>query len=427
MISTSSQHVDIAIIGAGAAGLTAAIFAAGAALGRGLSIVLVDGAARPGAKILVSGGGRCNVTNERLSAADYCGGPPTIIRKVIRAFDQRSTLEWMRGLGVPLKLEETGKYFPESDQARSVLDALLGRAGELGVHLLTSARVKDLRPAGDGYALALEHDGGRETLLARRVILATGGCSLPKSGSDGQGLAFARRLGHTIVPTTPALSPLVLRPDGSPGGRFAELSGLTLEARLGLYHPSGKRLAECSGSLLFTHFGLSGPAALDISRHYLRARLERPDEACWLGLGHPELPNPEKADAWLRGQIETNPRLAVNRVLSELYPQRLARLLAEGLDSLGRLTRAQRLALACSLSRLPLPVTGDRGYAFAEVTAGGVDLREIDPATMASRKAGGLFLCGEMLDADGRIGGFNFQWAWATGYLAGRGSVASLA
>lgn len=392
-----------------------------------MSILQIDGAQKPGGKILVSGGGRCNVANEHLSAADYNGGSSTIIRNVLRAFDQRRTLEWMNDLGVALKLEEGGKYFPVSDQARTVLDALNERGRSLGVRRLTGQRVKDLRSIDGGFTLVTQSaEGERTALKARSVIIATGGCSLPKSGSDGQGLAFMRRLGHTLVPTTPALSPLVLRPGKSPGGRLTGLSGLTLEARLGLYHPSGKRLAEATGSLLFTHFGLSGPAALDISRHFLRARIEYPEEACWLGLGHPDLPTPEKADGWLREQIARHPRQSVNRALADLYPQRLAKLLAEGTDALGGLTRPQRLALAEALSRLALPVTGDRGYAFAEATAGGVELREIVPKTMVSRKVDGLYLCGEMLDVDGRIGGYNFQWAWATGYLAGRGAVAAL-
>jgi predicted Rossmann fold flavoprotein len=411
-------QADIIIIGAGAAGLAAAIFA-GEATPRGerragRRILLLDGAKSPGAKILVAGGGRCNVTHERVTPEDYCGGPRPIIRNVLRAFGEQRTLEWMAALGVPLKLEPTGKYFPVSNQARTVLEALFRRVREVGVEMLFQTRVTGVRQGAEGFQ-------------ARRLILATGGLALPKSGSDGAGLAMARRLGHSVIPTTPALSPLVLRPGPGPGGRFEELSGVTVEVRLGLYAPEGQRIEERTGSMVFTHFGVSGPAALDLSRHILRARLEHPETAFQVCLGHPALATVEEADNWLKRQVERQPRRAVWLAVNELWPERLARILAEGLgEDLAHLSRENRLELARRLARLPLEVTGDRGYAFAETTAGGVDLREVDARTMASRKAPGLYLCGEILDVDGRIGGFNFQWAWASGYLAGRAAAGSL-
>jgi predicted Rossmann fold flavoprotein len=429
--------VDIAIVGAGAAGLAAAIFAGEAAAGKGLRIVLLEGAKKPGAKILVSGGGRCNVTNEMVTERDYWGGPRPIVRAVLRAFDHRRARQWMRSLGVALKLEPTGKYFPVSDNARTVLEALLRRVGEVGGELRAGTRVIGVERAAEGFTLPL---AGGETLRARRLILATGGRSLPRSGSDGVGLTFAERLGHAIVPTTPALCPLVLRADAPDpaAARFAELAGVTLEARLELRDGAGRRLFAWTDSLVFTHFGLSGPGPMNLSRHLLRARLERPDETFTVTLGHPALPTPEAADRWLREQARAHPRRTIATALTELYPERLARLLAEGLGEgtatgaanapspLSQLRREERLALARRLAGLPLAVRRARGWACAETTAGGVDLREIDPRTLASRRAPGLYLCGEMLDVDGRIGGFNFQWAWASGYLAGRAAAASL-
>jgi predicted Rossmann fold flavoprotein len=416
---------DLAIIGAGAAGLAAAIFA-GQAAPRPPRIVLLDGAKTLGAKILVAGGGRCNVTHDRITPEDYCGGSRTIIRNVLRAFDENRTMEWMRELGVPLKVEPTGKLFPVSDQARSVLDALLHAVAGVGGQIRTETRVTALEPREGAFALTLKTQP--EPLLARRVIVATGGRALPKSGSDGAGLEMMRALGHTIVPTTPALSPLVLRESPEPGGRFAELSGLTLDVRLSLWSASGKLLEERTGSMVFTHFGVSGPAALDISRHWLRERLEHPAAPPRLCLGHPALRTVEEAEQWLLRRIASHPRQVVATALMELYPERLARLLAgDGQEALAHLGRERRRELAERLARLPLDVTGDRGYTFAETTAGGVDLREVDPRTMQSRKIPGLYLCGEILDVDGRIGGFNFQWAWASGYLAGRAATASLA
>lgn len=414
-------RADIAIIGAGAAGLAAAIFAGEAAAGRGRRILLLDGARKMGAKILVSGGGRCNVTHESVTPDDYWGGPRPIIRNVLRAFDNRRTLEWMRSLGVELKLEPSGKYFPVTDSARTVLEALLGRVRALGVELRTGVRVTGIRPSTEGFEIM----AGEEGLVARsrRLIVSTGGLALPKSGSDGTGLEWMKRLGHTIIPTTPALAPLVLRSGPDVGGRFAEFSGITLDLRLTLSAPGGKKLAEQTGSAVFTHFGLSGPAPMNLSRHIARFRLEHPGVEPRVTIGHPALSTPEKADAWLLEQIRTAPKRSVAGTLSVLFPERIARALAEDRGRLLDLNREQRLELARHLSALPLHQVRDRGYSFAETTAGGVDLREIDVRTMESRKVPGLHLCGEILDADGRIGGFNFQWAWATGHLAGRAAA----
>jgi predicted Rossmann fold flavoprotein len=445
--------IDLAIVGAGAAGMAAAIFAGEAAreLAEGRRwprIVLLDGAARPGAKILVSGGGRCNLTNDTTTPDDFFGGPRTIIRKVLRAFDADATRSWMERLGVELKREEDGKWFPVSDSARTVLNALTDRIGELGIELRAGARVDDVRPVDLAGSLTASTDGvgagdaagagesgweialsSGERLQARRVILATGGLALPKSGSDGHGLRIARALGHTIVPTTPALVPLVLSAAAryTPAGQFADWSGVAVLARLRLASPTGKLLDERVGPILFTHFGVSGPAPLDISRHWLRYRLDHPDEPSprlTVDLGnHPSV---AAADEWLREESLEHPRRAPVASLRFL-PERIARALAPDTVPFSQLGRERRLTLAEHLAALPLPVAGDRGYTFAETTAGGVDLREIDAATMASRVAPpGLHLVGEMLDVDGRLGGFNFQWAWASGHVAGRAAVRAI-
>lgn len=413
------EQADLIIVGAGAAGMAAAIFAGEAAAGREIRILLLDGAKKLGAKILVSGGGRCNVTNRAVTAADYNGGPRTIIANVLKAFDERRTIEWMRSMGVELKLEPTGKYFPVTDKARTVLDALLRRIEEVGVEIRSETRVTGIERAEDYFIMR----SGEAEFSAPRVIVATGGLALPKSGSDGRGLSMMERLGHTVVPTTPALVPLILKPGPEPGGRFAELAGLTMPARLALLGPKGEKLNETSGSMVFTHFGVSGPAPMDFSRHWLRARLDRPEASFQVRLATADFKTPEEADPWLQAQAKSNPKRAVATALSEIVPDPWARMLARDNAALGQMKREDRLRLARDLVMLPLDVVGDRGYAFAETTAGGIDLREIDPRTMASRKVPGLYLCGEILDVDGRIGGFSFQWAWASGYLAGRAAV----
>lgn len=428
-MTNDATTLDLIIIGAGAAGMAAAIFAGEAAEGSGKRILLIDGATKPGAKILVSGGGRCNVTHDRVTPDDYFGGPRPLIRNVLAAFDAQATVEWMRRVGVELKVEATGKLFPVTDKAKTVLDALQNRIDQLGVMKRYGVRVTDISRtespnSGVGTQDFNIHLAGGETLRARRVIIACGGRSLPKSGSDGVGLELMRELGHTIVPTTPALVPLVLKPSRRPGGRFEELAGLTLDVRLGLYDSRGSRKFELVGSMLFTHFGVSGPAPMNLSRHWLRAKVESPDEAWSICMGHPKFANPEEADAWLRGAAARSPHRPVAHLLTELYPERLARIIGVGTERLLDMDRAERLALARALTRLPLPVESDRGWAFAETTAGGVSLREVDVRAMESRIVPGLHICGEMLDVDGLIGGYCFQWAWATGYLAGRAALA---
>lgn len=423
---------DIAVVGAGAAGLAAAIFAGTTPAPAGTPrprVVLLDGARRPGAKILVSGGGRCNVTNEIVTPDDYEGGPRTIIRKVLKGFDEHDTRRWFDSLGVELLPEPGGKLFPATNTARTVLDALMGAVRDAGTETRFGRRVRDLRPApGGGFVLeyAPADDGGApEHLTARRVILATGGMALPKSGSDGAGYAWLRAMGHTVIPPVPALAPLVLAEGPRPGGRFAELAGLTLDVRLDLRDADGRPVASRTASAVFTHFGLSGPAPMDISRHLARNRADSPGRALALTLGHPALPDVATAERWLMDEARRAPSRMVATAMAALYPERLARLLGDDLGRLGALTRDARREAAVRLAALPLDVRGDRGFAFAETTAGGVDLREVDARTMESRRVPGLHLCGEVLDADGRIGGFNFQWAWSTGFLAGRAAAAA--
>ncbi|MEW5702776.1 MAG: NAD(P)/FAD-dependent oxidoreductase [Candidatus Zixiibacteriota bacterium] len=431
------RTADIAIIGAGAAGLAAAI-SAGEAAGRDVSIVLLESAQRPGAKILVSGGGRCNVTNQHVTPDDFYGGPRPTIRKVLGAFDDKQTIAWFTSLGVPLKLESSGKYFPSSNRARDVLDALLHRVHQIGIPLVPGTPVTDIRLSPDGFELRMVRSPTAPSpvhgaMCARRLIVATGGLAFPKSGSDGAGLAWMRRLGHTIIPTTPALTPLILKKSTDLGGRLSQFSGVSFDARLRLYQETQawprRKLAQVEGPVLLTHFGISGPATLDLSRHWLRAAHDDPAGRLRLYLGVLPLATTDAADAWLREQGTDHPRRQISTTLRDILPVRLAEAFAAEVGRetpLSQLDRKARRRLAETLTMLELPVVGTRGYTHAEATAGGIDLREIDARTMESRLVPGLYLCGEILDVDGRIGGFNFQWAWSSGHVAGRGAVASL-
>lgn len=425
-----SESCDIAVVGGGAAGLMAAIWA-----GRtrpGSRIVVLDGAKRLGAKILVAGGGRCNVTHFEVSERDYAGSTGPAIRKVLARFDVARTVEFFRGLGVELKREETGKLFPVTDDARTVLDALLGAARRAGVEIRNPWRVNGIERARDAFLVvrALDEEGpageGGEPLSARRVILATGGKSLPKTGSDGGGYGIARSLGHSITEHVfPALVPLTL-----PKGFFlCGLSGIAVPATIELRSGAGKRLRSFTDSTLFTHFGLSGPSVLNISRSYTAAKTEAGDgPEPYLSLNVLPGETIESVDEALRSPG----RAAALRRLSGRVPERLARTLCEfaGVDVSAAgdaLTREARRRLAAACTELRLPVTGDRGWLFAEATAGGVPLRELRLETMESRVCPGLHICGEVCDVDGRLGGFNFQWAWASGYVAGCGAAVEAA
>ncbi len=262
-----SEEVDLAIVGAGAAGLMAAIQAARRA--PGARILALDGARSLGAKILVAGGGRCNVTHFEVEASDFAGSSRNSIAKVLRELPVPATIDFFRGIGVELKREPTGKLFPVTDKARTVLEALLRAAREAGVTLLYPRRVTAIARTPGGFVLS----GDWGEVAARRVILAAGGQALPKSGSDGGGYALARALGHTTTATIfPSLVPLLVPEDHW----LRTVQGIAVPARIEVRAGSGKRLSTFRGDLLCTHFGLSGPVVLDASRHFLAARQTDP-------------------------------------------------------------------------------------------------------------------------------------------------------
>ncbi len=373
-------------------------------------VVVFDGARRVGAKILVSGGARCNVTNTIVTDADFWGGRRTIIRRVLRGFPVEKTVAFFQEIGVPLHEEPGGKLFPNSNSARDVLRALLDEASRVGVKIVTGARVEGVVAADGAFRVVMKDS----TLDARRVVLATGGRSLPKSGSDGAGLEIARRLGHTIVPTTPALVPLLL--DAAQNTMHKELTGVAHEAELTLWVDDAVEM-RLTGSLLWTHFGISGPLALNMSRNWIR----NPGARLTLNF----LPGStfDDVEKWWTASAQERPPAAVAKQLSTRVPASVAdallrRIGISGSTTLAHFPREDRRRLSHALVSWPLAVSGDRGYSYAEVTAGGVSLDEIDPSTMESRVCPGLFLVGEILDVDGRIGGFNFQWAWSSAHVA---------
>jgi predicted Rossmann fold flavoprotein len=310
-----------------------------------------------------------------------------------------------------------------TDSARTVLSALLRRCERLGVILRTGSRVSDIAaPSVPESSFTLTHEGG--AITASRVIVCAGGRSLPRSGSDGSGWAILRRLGHTITPTYAALVPLTLAPDFF----HADLAGISQEVELTV-SVSGKRVDRRTGSMLWTHFGVSGPVVMDASRHWTSAHETGAGPRVLCNL----LPG-ETFETLERAMIDaatSRPKASLLSQLAGKLPERVAAAVlrhagADPATPAGQVPRDARRAVVHALTALPLPVTGHRGWNYAEVTAGGAPLSEVDFRTMESRKVPRLHLAGEILDCDGRIGGFNFQWAWSTGFIAGRAAARGL-
>jgi predicted Rossmann fold flavoprotein len=406
---------SVLILGAGAAGTMAAIHAAR----HGADVTLLERTADGGRKILISGGGRCNVLPMQLDESRFeTDSSRHTLRRLLRAWplaEQRRFFE--DDVGIPL-VEEPAlrKVFPASHKARDVRDGLLALASRHGVRRRFGAHVIDVTPIGSAQAprwrVSLE-DG--TVLESDAVVLATGGLSVPATGSDGFGLRLARTLGHQLHAPYAALTPLTSAP--SP---FTALAGVSLPVTLSA--DSGTRRATATGGFLFTHRGYSGPAALDVSHVAVRAR-QQGGESARLRVQW----TPHDDAAWTRA-LQPQGNRTVGAVVRGALPDRLAQVLLEAAQvdanrSLAELRREERHRLLETLVRGSLPVTGDEGYKKAEVTGGGVDLGEVNPRTMESRRHAGLFLCGELLDAFGPIGGYNFYWAWATGRAAGIGAA----
>ncbi len=395
--------MSVVVIGGGAAGLVAAAFAAA----NGADVTLIERTADGGRKILISGGGRCNVLPSVLAPERFVTDSPAhLLRGMLRAWplhEQRAFFE--HDLGIPLALEaESGKLFPRSNRARDIRDGLVAFARERGVGMQFGTGVTGLAAADGAFTIATT-DG---PIDATRVVLATGGLSVPATGSDGTGLRIATGLGHRMIDPYPALTPLL-------GSGHESLAGVSLIARL-----RGKiaaRTVETSGGFLFTHRGYSGPSVLDISHVVTRSKVasafRRTIRAQW---------SPLAGAAWEKEFDE--PSALVSTVMARHVPARLAEqlMIDAGVPTDRRtsaLRRTERLGLIERLTACELRLTGDEGYKKAEVTGGGVALDEVEPRTLESRRCPGLYLCGEILDAFGPIGGHNFAWAWATGRAAG--------
>ena len=407
---------QVVVIGAGAAGLLAAARAAE----RGRRTLLLEKNRRAGVKILMSGGTRCNLTQNTDAAGIIAAyGPPgRFLHSALARLNPQQLVALFECEGVATKVESTGKIFPQSDRAADVLDALLRRIERSGAVLQSETAVTQIERAPGGFRV--QTTAGK--LSAEKLIVTTGGKSYPGSGTTGDGYAWLAALGHTIVTPRPALTPITTR-----AAWLLELQGVTIadvDVRVFDTQPgAGKRkpLAQRREAMLFTHFGLSGPAILDVSRAITAHR-----EPTRLELVCDFLPDvyEEELDRRLRDAATAAGKKQLLAILPVELPRRLLMVLLQ-LAELNADARAAELAkegrrrLVQMFKRLSIPVQGARGFKKAEVTAGGASLSEVDSRSMQSKLVPGLFLAGEILDLDGPIGGYNFQAAFSTGLLAG--------
>ncbi len=401
---------DVVIIGAGAAGLMAASSAAEA----GARVLLLEKNRRPGVKILMSGGTRCNITHatDNRGIVEAFGTQGRFLHSALAALSVEETIQLFEGEGVLTKVEETGKVFPVSNKAADVLQALLTRLERAVAVLAIEEPARNFFKTGNFFTI----ETSRRRLETTRLIVTTGGQSYPGSGTTGDGYAMARAFGHTIRQPRPALVPIRIVENW-----LADLRGITLSDIQATLTEGGKKLAERRGSLLFAHFGLTGPVMLDLSRHVsghptpsnLRLFMDYLPDLSAIAL---ETHLKELPAAWARKQLA--------HVVAPSLPHRLVEMLLAHVGFAGDrraacISREERGRLIQVLKRFELSVQGTLGFGKAEVTAGGVELAEVDSRTMESKKQPGLYLAGELLDLDGPIGGYNFQAAFSTGWLAG--------
>lgn len=413
------DNYDVIIIGGGPAGL----MAAAAAGRRGARTLLLEKGERLGRKLIISGGGRCNVTNRKPPEElirDHIPGNGRFMYSPLHAFGSEEIIAFFEGLGIALKEEDRGRMFPVTDRAITVANALIDHIRTLGVQIRQRAPVDHLLFEDGRVAGVALRDGAK--LGAGSVVVAVGGCSVPATGSTGDGYPWARQAGHTITTLYPAEVPIRCC---DPFIAERELQGLSLRAiSQTLYDPSGKAITTQTGDMLFTHFGISGPASLRTSHYVSRARQTWGDVPLRLTVNLFPGPSADDLYAETMAALAAAPKKAVKNVLPALLPERLVPVLLRlaGVDEYLTHAHVPKPAwqqLCRLLGAFPLIVVGTLPLADAFVTGGGVAVKEVDPRTMGSRLTPGLFFAGEVLDVHAHTGGYNITIAFSTGWIAG--------
>ncbi len=390
------MNVDVLIIGAGAAGLMCALTAGQ----RGRRVLVVDHANKVGKKILMSGGGRCNFTNTGVTPANYLSANPHFAKSALARYTPWDFIALVEKHGIAYHEKELGQLFCD-DSSKQIVRLLLDECAAAGVTIETSCAVQQVRRTTQGFAVLT----ARGEVHAAALVVASGGLSIPSMGASGFGYELARQFGHAVLPVRAGRGPLTL--SGKHQAHYQELAGVALP----LVEAGTGRQAFRAG-LLFTHRGLSGPAILQISSYW------QPGDELLINL----LPDRDAGD-WLAGQRAARPLAELKTVLGDALPKRLAQRLCESWFQsrpMRQYRDAELVQIGAQLNAWPITASGTEGYRTAEVTLGGVDTDGLSSSTMQSRLVPGLYFIGEVVDVTGWLGGYNFQWAWASGHAAGQ-------
>ena len=406
--------MTVAVIGAGAAGLMAAY----AAAQEGAKVLLFEPNEKIGRKIMITGKGRCNVTNNCDTQTFLANVPqnPRFLYSALGAFGVQDIMAFFEEQGVPLKTERGNRVFPQSDRSVDIVDALFHAMHRAGVTMIHK-RVTNLHTDETGAICAVEADGQRYPV--ERAVLATGGKSYPLTGSTGDGYVLAQKLGHTVTPLRPSLIPLTCEGKDCPRMQGLSLKNVTLTI-----YENNKKLHDGFGEMLFTHFGISGPLVLSASSH-----MRKWDSATYRAeIDLKPALDRSTLDKRVLSDFSERQNVDFHNALSALLPRKIIPIIIEhsGIDPHAKvhsITKKQRASLVTAIKQFPLTITGTRPIEEAIVTSGGVSVREVSPKTMESTKVPGLYLAGELLDVDAYTGGFNLQIAWSTGYLAGQSAA----
>jgi len=406
--------VRVIVVGGGAAGIMAAL----AARYRGAGVTILEKNKRIGKKLLATGNGRCNLTNINLGISNYHGRRPEFAGWALSRFDVRKTIDFFEHLGVACKVEDGGKVFPRSNQASSVLDVLRYELEETGVKVICEAEVREIKKDRSGFAVCLA-DGNE--YRADRVIITTGGKAAPQLGSNGSGHTLAKNLGHRIVEPFPALVQLKL------AAKFLkQIQGVKFEGDAEII-AGGRSVAGAQGEILFTEYGISGPPILSLSRkagEYLQK-----NEKVWLKVVLINNISWKELEQYLIRRFTAKPEKTlsfsfVGFINKKLVPVVLREAgITEPEKPAGQVTAVERRRILRILKDWRFEITGTTSWPNAQVTAGGVDVEDVERQTLESKIVPGLYFAGEVLDIDGDCGGFNLQWAWSSGYVAGESAA----
>lgn len=402
------------VIGGGASGMMAAI----AARRLGAEVTILERNQRIGKKLLATGNGRCNYTNINADVTCYHGNDPGFAESALTGFTVDNTIRFFEKLGIERKIEEGGKVFPMSEQASSVLDVIRYELEQLGVNIICEALVRNISAKNDGFIIELENG---QVYKGDRVIMAAGGKAMPSSGSDGSGYELAKKLGHKITDIFPVLVQLMLE-----GSCFKRIEGVKFEGTAEIIH-NDKSVAKDRGDILFANYGVSGPPILQISRK--AGELLINGQEAHLKIVIMDMMSKEELEMLMRKRLQNAGNKPIDFSLVGLINKRLIPvvLTEAGINDLKRpaadLSVQEQKELINVLTDWRFKIRGTKGWTSAQVTAGGVDTTEIDTATMESKITKGLFFCGEIIDIDGKCGGFNLQWAWSSGFVAGQNAA----